>query len=65
MKFVEDWKECWKWFSVHIAAIIGTIGAIQATLPAFQLSPATMGLVNTGLSVALIWARLIQQQSNA
>ena len=63
MKLIENWREAWKWFSVHIAAIMATLNALQATVPQVQafLTPAQVAYINAALGVAVIWARLISQ----
>jgi hypothetical protein len=63
MKFIEDWKQAYKWFSVHIAAIMATLNALQATVPQIQafLNPTQVAYINAALGVAVIWGRLVQQ----
>lgn len=63
MKLVEDWKESYKWLSIHIAAVIGALNALQATVPYVQgiLTQGQLGALNAVLAVALIWGRMIQQ----
>jgi len=67
MALVPDWKEAPTWFSMHIAAIIGVLNALQATVPYVQdlLTPTQLAAANGLLAVALIWARLIQQTPRA
>jgi hypothetical protein len=33
MKLVENWKDCWKWFSVRALAAIGLLPAVWMMLP--------------------------------
>lgn len=61
MKLVEDWKEAYTWLSINIAAVLGVLNALQASVPYVQLPPAQMAWINAGLGVAIIWGRLIQQ----
>lgn len=63
MKLVPDWKEAWKWFSVHAAVILAVINAAQASVPYVQslLSPVQFAVVNAGLGIAIIWLRLLSQ----
>ena len=63
MKLVENWKEAYKWLSVHVAAVMATLNALQATVPQVQafLSPQQVAVTNAVLGVLVIWARLIQQ----
>jgi uncharacterized integral membrane protein len=32
-KLVENWKQCWKWFSVQILAVLMVLPIVWATLP--------------------------------
>lgn len=63
MKLVDDWKECWKWLSVHIATILTVLNALQASLLQIQgfLTPQQLAVVNAVLGVLVIWGRLVQQ----
>lgn len=63
MKLVEDWKEAYTWLSINIAAVMGVLNALQASVPYVQalLSPTQMAWMNAALGVAIIWGRLIQQ----
>ena len=63
MKLIENWREAWKWFSVHIAAIMATLNALQATVPQIQafLTPTQVAYINAALGIMVIWGRLIQQ----
>ena len=63
MKFVEDWKQAYKWLSVHVATIIVMFNTLQATIAQIQafLSPQAVAVTNAVLAVALIWARLLRQ----
>lgn len=63
MKLVEDWKEAYKWFSIHIAAIMALLNALQASVPHVQafLTPGQLAVTNAVLGVLVIWGRLIQQ----
>jgi hypothetical protein len=33
MKLVENWRDCWKWFSVRALAAIGLLPAVWMMLP--------------------------------
>jgi hypothetical protein len=60
---VPDWKDAWKWLSVHVAIVIAVVNAAQIILPQFQglLPPDAFTWINAGLGVAVIVARLIPQ----
>ena len=60
---VPDWKDAWKWMSVHVAVVISLVNVAQTMMPHFQalLTPTQFALVNAGLGVAVIIARVIQQ----
>lgn len=62
---VENWKDAWKWLSVHVALVIAVVNAAQVMLPQFQalLPPDTFTWINAGLGVAVIVARLIPQST--
>lgn len=62
---VENWKDAWKWLSVHVALVIAVVNAAQVMLPQFQalLPPDTFTWINAGLGVAVIVARLIPQSN--
>jgi hypothetical protein len=60
---VENWKDAWKWLSIHAATITAVLGALQATLPYFQgmLTPSQFGILMASCGVLTIWARLVKQ----
>ena len=62
---ISDWKDAWKWMSVHVAIVIALVNAAQIMLPQFQalLPPDTFTWINAGLGVAVIVARMIPQGS--
>lgn len=63
MKLVNDWRESYKWFSVHIATILAVVNAAQASVPYVQgfLTPTQLAVTNAVLGIAVIWGRLIAQ----
>lgn len=63
MKLVEDWKEAYKWLSVHMAAILTIVNALQASVVQFQgfLTPQQLAVTNAVLGVLVIWGRLVSQ----
>ena len=60
---VSDWKQAWKWLSIHVAVIIALVNAGVALLPQFQgmLTPSQYAYANAVLGVAVVVARLINQ----
>lgn len=60
---VSDWKDCWKWFSIHAALLITLVNAAQSMLPQFQalMSPSAFGYANAVLGVLVIVGRLAAQ----
>lgn len=63
MTLVPDWKEAYKWFSVHGAVAMVVLGTVYSVWPAFQyiLPGWLFGLLSAALGVAIIVGRLIQQ----
>ena len=63
MKLVEDWKQAYKWFSVHIATLMALLNAAQASVPHIQgfITPGQLAVTNAVLGIMVIWGRLIQQ----
>lgn len=62
---VPDWKNAWKWLSVHVAVITALVNAAQAASPYLQtlITPHQSALLNAGLGIAVILARLVNQPS--
>ena len=60
---VNDWKDCWKWLSVHAALLIILFDTAQQVLPQFAavMSPEQFAWTNAALGVAVIVGRLIKQ----
>ena len=60
---VEDWKECWKWYSMHAATVLLVFNAAAQLLPAFQawMPPTTFAAVNTVIGLGIIMGRLAAQ----
>ena len=63
MALVSDWKQAWKWFSMHIAMVIAVLNAATASVAQLQaLIPADkLVIANAVLGVAMIFARLVAQ----
>lgn len=65
MKLIKNWKQGWKMVSIHIAAVIAILACLQAYLPSFQtyLPPFAYTALNAVLGLAVVVARLVQQDS--
>lgn len=68
MKLIEEWKQCWRWFSVHALALAGAIPVVWAELPDDMKAsiPASAMATITGI-VALcgIVGRVVKQETAA
>lgn len=65
MKLVDDWKRCWRWFSIHCLALAGAIPATWATLPddlKSHIPAECMGTVTLVVAVCGVVGRLIDQR---
>ena len=62
---IEDWRDAWKWMSVHVALGIALVNAAQGLLPQFQalLPPNAFAWTNAVLGVLVIVVRVIPQGS--
>ncbi|MCZ0823697.1 DUF7940 domain-containing protein [Dickeya solani] len=66
MKMIDDWKSCWRWFSVHALALAGVIPAVWAELPddmKASIPAGVMGLVTLAVALCGIVGRLVKQDS--
>lgn len=63
MKLIADWKDAWRWLSVHIATIITVLNAAMASIVYLQgiLPVKAILIINAILGVAVIFGRLIDQ----
>jgi hypothetical protein len=63
MTLVSDWKDAWKWFSVHIAVVMAALNTAMATVAQLQafIPPDKLAYINAALGVAVIFARVVQQ----
>ena len=63
---VSDWKDCWKWFSIHAATALIGVNLAQQLLPSFQalMSPSAFGYANAALGVLVIVGRLAAQPNS-
>ncbi|WP_313689789.1 hypothetical protein [Pantoea sp.] len=65
MRLVDDWKRCWRWFSIHCLTLAGVIPATWATLPDDLKShiPAEyMGTVTAVVALCGVIGRLVDQR---
>lgn len=64
MHLVENWKQCWKWFSVHTILILGILPTVWVTLPPdlkSYIPPSMMGVITAVIAVSGIVGRLTDQ----
>ncbi|MBZ7124641.1 DUF7940 domain-containing protein [Klebsiella grimontii] len=64
MKLVEDWKNAWRWFSMHALVLAGIIPTVWAELPPdlkSSIPPGTMGAITAVIAVCGIVGRLVSQ----
>ncbi len=64
MKLVKNWKDCWRWFSVQMAAGIVALPITLALVPEYlqpDLSNTAKLLVVSALGLAVIIGRIIKQ----
>lgn len=64
MKLVEDWKQCWKWFSVQGAALIAIAPEAYQQVQGMQayVSPGLFNHAMAVLGVLVIVGRVIEQE---
>jgi hypothetical protein len=65
MKLIDNWKHCYKMFSVILAMLLAALSAAQTMLPSFQtVVPAEkFAWVSMIVSVAIAIARVIKQEA--
>lgn len=63
MNLVPDWRQSWKWLSLHITSVIVALNGLQAaSYHLFGiLSAQQIGAINATLGVLVVIARLIDQ----
>jgi len=67
MKIIPNWRDSWKWFSVHVAAFQIVFGGLQLSLLQYArpvMSPSRFAFIMIMLSVLMIVARLIDQKGD-
>lgn len=65
MKLVKDWKECWKWFSVHCMVVATAVQGAWMFIPADLKSnlPTELAVILTlALLVLGLIGRLVDQK---
>ena len=68
MRLVENWKQCWKWFSIHALLIAGVLPTVWATLPPdlkAYIPPSIMGLITAVVAVSGVVGRLTDQSKKS
>lgn len=63
MKLIDNWKKAWKFTSVQVAMLLSILATVQASMPDLQamFAPTTYALINLGLGIAVIIARVVKQ----
>lgn len=65
MKLVDDWKKCWKWFSVHALVIAGIMPTVWLELPPdlkSSIPPGTMSTITAVIAACGVIGRLVSQE---
>lgn len=65
MKLIQDWKQAWKWFSVHGLLAIAFLQLLWPEVPPeikAQLPDAFVRWTTLALTAITLWGRLVQQQ---
>lgn len=64
-RFVDDWRDCWRWFSVHCMTLATAVQTTWLMLPPDLKTTLPDGLVNKvsiGLLVFGVIGRLVKQE---
>ena len=63
MNLIPDWRDAWKWYSVHAATVVVVLAALSEMLPLFSalIPPTVYNLAYAALGVAVIVGRLTSQ----
>ncbi len=64
MKIVDDWKQCWKWLSMHFMVIATAIPTAWAAIPAdmqAKIPPEYVAIATAIAAACGIIGRLIDQ----
>lgn len=67
MKLVDDWKDCWKWFSTQALAISIALQTAWLTMPEKLKSEVPSGLVEwliVAILVAGVIGRVVKQKES-
>ena len=65
MKLVEDWKKCWKYFSVHALIIAGFLPTVWLELPPdlkASIPPEAMSTITAVIAACGVIGRLVSQE---
>ncbi|HCQ8124604.1 TPA: hypothetical protein OL914_000041 [Klebsiella quasipneumoniae subsp. similipneumoniae] len=64
MKLVDDWKNAWRWFSMHALVLAGVIPTVWAELPPdlkTAIPPGAMGAITAVIAACGVVGRLVNQ----
>ena len=65
MSLIYNWKDAWKWFSVHAGALIAVLSTVQMILPGWQefMEPNPFALTTAVLGTLVILGRVVKQDA--
>ena len=64
MKLIENWKDCWKWYSTHATAVYMALAAYYVQLTPEMKADIPTWMLETGIAfaaVTFIVARIVKQ----
>ncbi|WP_279025110.1 hypothetical protein [Gibbsiella quercinecans] len=64
LQLIEEWRQCWRWFSTWALTLAGAIPAVWAELPPdlkFVIPASLMGTITAVVAVCGIVGRVINQ----
>lgn len=63
MNLIPEWRDAWKWYSVHAATVVVVLAALSEALPFVSafIPQTAYSLIYAGLGVAVIVGRLTSQ----
>ncbi|PWC14440.1 hypothetical protein B4923_04785 [Brenneria roseae subsp. americana] len=68
MQLIEEWKQLWRWFSVHALILAGAIPVVWAELPdemKASLPAGVMGTVTALVAVCGVVGRVVKQDKSS
>lgn len=68
MNLVEDWKDCWKWFSTRAMVIAGALQTTWLTMPEefkADVPPTLVHWLTVAILIAGVIGRVVKQKETA